>query len=152
MSFIPESRINRGDVTQNAADIATEVGNNTETSGLRRSARLITRDRPASTVRHTDNAANRRNSWGTPRANTEDTPQLTPDTPEYYDHEYVIDKLVGHEYSSDGTLLFQIRWYGYGPEDDTLQPIRDIPRNHVVTYCKRRKLRLPQSIDDAQPG
>ena len=187
VSFIPERRTDESEILQNAANNATEVGNysgasvlrrsarllargsphnttrreyntatgvgdNTETSGSQRIRRFATRERPNCTVRRTHNTASRRDSGRSTNANSGETPQLTPDTPEYYDREYVIDKLVGHEYSSDGTLLFQIRWYGYRPEDDTLQPIRDIPRNHVVTYCRRRKLRLPQSIDDAPLG
>ena len=79
-------------------------------------------------------------------------PISMPNQPEYYEQEYVLDKLVNHRYAGDGTLLFTIRWYGYDPEDDTEQPIGDIPRSKVLSYCKRRNLRVPASISQALPG
>ena len=73
-------------------------------------------------------------------------------TQAYYPNEYVIDRLVDHYHRDDGSLWFRIRWYGYPPEDDTVQPIADIPRSKIVTYCNRRKFALPDAIDEALPG
>ena len=70
----------------------------------------------------------------------------------YHAEEYVIDHLVDHEYDAQGNLRFTIRWYGYSEEHDTCQPITDIPRSHIVTYCRRKKLTLPRSIEQALPG
>ncbi|PGH13327.1 hypothetical protein AJ79_03744 [Helicocarpus griseus UAMH5409] len=36
---------------------------------------------------------------------------------------YVVEKVMGHEFAKDGTLLLQVKWKGYEkPEDQTLEP------------------------------
>ncbi|KLJ11367.1 hypothetical protein EMPG_13364 [Blastomyces silverae] len=36
---------------------------------------------------------------------------------------YVVEKIMGHEFAKDGTLLLQVKWKGYeNPEDQTLEP------------------------------
>jgi chromobox protein 1 len=36
---------------------------------------------------------------------------------------YVVEKITGHEFKKDGTLLLQVKWKGYDkPEDQTLEP------------------------------
>ncbi|KKZ68605.1 hypothetical protein EMCG_05762 [[Emmonsia] crescens] len=36
---------------------------------------------------------------------------------------YVVEKIMGHEFTKDGTLLLQVKWKGYeNPEDQTLEP------------------------------
>jgi len=36
---------------------------------------------------------------------------------------YVVEKITGHEFKKDGTLLLQVKWKGYDkPEDETLEP------------------------------
>ena len=74
-------------------------------------------------------------------------------TPERYeDQEFIIDRLVAHRIAEDGTTLYQIRWYGYSQNDDTIQPIGDIPRSKVVEYCRRRRLELPHDLENAIAG
>ena len=57
--------------------------------------------------------------------------------------EYAMDRIVDHGYDDNGQMVFQIRWTGYDPSDDTWQSAEDIPRNTVVAYCKRHKLPIP---------
>ncbi|EEQ92657.2 hypothetical protein RJZ56_003977 [Blastomyces dermatitidis] len=45
------------------------------------------------------------------------------ETGEEDDNVYVVEKIMGHEFAKDGTLLLQVKWKGYeNPEDQTLEP------------------------------
>ena len=57
-----------------------------------------------------------------------------------------------HKHAEVGETLFRIRWYGFGPTEDTWEPIAHIPRSKVVGYFKRKKLPLPDNLDDAIDG
>ncbi|KAL4978637.1 hypothetical protein BDW66DRAFT_129218 [Aspergillus desertorum] len=36
---------------------------------------------------------------------------------------YVVEKILGHSFKGDGTLLFQVKWQGYDdPKDETFEP------------------------------
>ena len=71
-----------------------------------------------------------------------------------------MDKVVSHGTNEDphhptakvGETTYRVRWYGYGPDEDTFEPIRHLPRNKVVSYYKRRKLSLPEDIQEAVQG
>lgn len=67
------------------------------------------------------------------------------------DTEYVIDKVVDHAYQ-DEKLILKVKWYGYGIEDATWEPVEQLPRSAVVTYFRRKKLSLPQKLVHAQAG
>ncbi len=74
--------------------------------------------------------------------------------------EYIIDKIVSHAANTNpehpsaelGETVYRVRWHDYGPEDDTLEPIRHLPRNKVVAYHRSKKMQLPANIGDAQVG
>ena len=51
--------------------------------------------------------------------------------------------------AEDGKIVYKVRWHGYGPTDDTFEPIRNLPRNKVVSYYRAKKLPLPANIGDA---
>ena len=70
----------------------------------------------------------------------------------YLEDEYVIDRLVDHYRAEDGSTLYQIRWYGFTARDDTIQPINDVPRSAITSYCRRKRLNYPHDIDSAIPG
>ena len=57
--------------------------------------------------------------------------------------EYPMDRIVAHGYDDSNQLLFQVRWTGYGPDDDTWESSNNIPRNTVVAYCKRTGIPIP---------
>ena len=73
---------------------------------------------------------------------------------------WVIDKIVTHAYCDDsnhphakvGEVLYRVRWYDCTPEDDTWEPVRHLPRGKILSYHKRRKLRLPDNLDEAMTG
>lgn len=79
---------------------------------------------------------------------TERTSQVVePDT-----EEYTIDKIVDHETNEDGSIVYRVRWYSYGPDDDTLEPIGHLPRSKVVQYHRAKKLKNPSNLDQARVG
>ena len=70
-----------------------------------------------------------------------------------YADEFPVEDIVGHDYDPDtGKLLYQVRWFGYSPREDTMEPIYHIPRSRVLSYIRRRRLALPRDIDDAMLG
>ena len=74
--------------------------------------------------------------------------------------EYVIDKIVSNSINEDpehptaevGEMTFQVRWYGYDADEDTFEPVRHLPRNKIVSYCRRKKMALPPNINEAESG
>jgi len=63
-----------------------------------------------------------------------DKPKEPPATAD----EYVIDKLLGRS-QTDGTYGAKVRWFEYGPKDDTWEPLENLPRNIVVRLLRQRK-------------
>ena len=57
---------------------------------------------------------------------------------------YVVDRLVTHRRTPDGTLEFLLRWYGY--DEKTWEPRRNIPEELVSRYFDKRKT---NDINDA---
>ena len=47
---------------------------------------------------------------------------------------------------------YRVWWVGFGPNDDSYEPIQHLPRNMVVSYYKRKGLPLPKDIDKAEAG
>lgn len=62
----------------------------------------------------------------------------------------MIDKLDHHP--ADGPEFFRVRLYGYSQDQNTWEPIWKIPRNHVVSYLRRRRIPVPLNIAAAHWG
>jgi Chromo (CHRromatin Organisation MOdifier) domain len=58
--------------------------------------------------------------------------------------EYVIERIVGVRQGADGKLRYRIRWYGYGRDDDTWEPLEHLPEDLVRRYHRRTRLPYPQ--------
>lgn len=105
------------------------------------------------------------------RVNTRSTNQIATDVQSkvqdmdggakpFHDEEYVIDRIISHGVNTDeehpsaevGEVTYRVRWYGYGAADDTYEPIKHLPRNKVISFCKRKKLPLPDNINEAVAG
>ncbi len=77
-----------------------------------------------------------------------------------HDQEYVVERIISHGINEDpehptarvGETTYRVRWYGYEEKDDTYEPVRNLPRNKIVSYHKRKKLRIPENIDSAIAG
>lgn len=74
--------------------------------------------------------------------------------------EYVIERIISytvsdvqkHPYIKLGGLAYRVQWYGFDSDEKTFEPIRDIPRSKIVSYYKRMKQLLPDSLNEAQQG
>jgi Chromo (CHRromatin Organisation MOdifier) domain len=44
---------------------------------------------------------------------------------------FVLERLTGMKKLNDGTLRYKVRWYGYGPEDDTWEPSAHCGNTHT---------------------
>ena len=54
--------------------------------------------------------------------------------------EYEIEDLIAAAIGDDGSILFHVRWKGYGPKDDTWEPESSLPRKMVRTARQRLNL------------
>jgi len=63
-----------------------------------------------------------------------DKPASTPPVPE----EYVIDRLLSLRLKN-GIYSGQVRWFDYGPKDDSWEPLEYISWNLVIRFLRRRK-------------
>jgi len=66
-----------------------------------------------------------------------DKPESTPPVPE----EYVIDRLVGIR-RTNGIYSAKVRWFDYGPKDDSWEPLENLPWNLVIRYLRQKKKRI----------
>jgi len=59
--------------------------------------------------------------------------------------EAVFDHFVGQEYDEKGRLMLRVRWFGYGPREDTWEYIEDLLSEKVHRYCSRHNIALRQT-------
>jgi len=67
-----------------------------------------------------------------------DKPKASPGATD----EFVIDRLLGIR-SFRGTYIAKVRWFDYGPKDDTWEPLDNLPRNLVIRYLRQKKKYIP---------
>ena len=63
-----------------------------------------------------------------------------------------VNKSRRHRYAKYGETLYRVRWYDCGPEEDTWEPIRHLPRSKVLSYFRRKKRSIPTDIHKANDG
>jgi Chromo (CHRromatin Organisation MOdifier) domain len=54
--------------------------------------------------------------------------------------EFVVERLVSHEYRNGGDLYFKVRWFGYDPEEDTWELWDSLPEAMVMKYMRKKKM------------
>ena len=64
-----------------------------------------------------------------PLLNGLNKPESTPPVPD----EYVIDRLLKLR-RSNGIYSAKVRWFDYGPKDDSWEPLENLPRNLVICF------------------
>ena len=110
-----------------------------------------------------DQEGNKENQSSEPPVQQKPTPNTANNTEtqdEDDTEELVMDKIVSHRtnkskkhrHAEVGDLLYRIRWYDFGPSDDTWEPIAHIPRSKVLSYHRKKKLPLPDNLDDSIDG
>lgn len=65
--------------------------------------------------------------------------------------EFVIEAILEHQGSRErrGTMSFKVRWFGYGPEDDTWEPyahLRDTEQLHTYLRANRMTSLIPKKF------
>ena len=66
-----------------------------------------------------------------------DKPESTPPAPD----EYVIDRLLKLR-QSNGIYSAKVRWFDYGPKDDSWEPLENLPRSLVIRFLRRKKKKI----------
>jgi len=57
----------------------------------------------------------------------------------------VFDQFVGQGYDEKGRLMLRVRWFEYGPREDTWEYVEDLPSEKVRRYCSRHNVALRQT-------
>jgi len=55
--------------------------------------------------------------------------------------EYVIDRLLSLRRKM-GIYSAGVRWFDYGPKDDSWEPLENLPRNLVIRFLRRSKKKM----------
>jgi Integrase core domain/Integrase zinc binding domain/Chromo (CHRromatin Organisation MOdifier) domain len=73
-------------------------------------------------------------------------PQVSNEEPSDQEDEteYVFEKIAGVRQEADGSLRYKVRWFGYGRESDTWEPVEHLPASAVRRYHRRTNLPYPQ--------
>jgi hypothetical protein len=66
-------------------------------------------------------------------------PEVIPD-PGPREKEYVADRLVDAQMNDMGQILYQVRWLGYDPADDTWEEKDEIPTHIIRRYWRTKGL------------
>jgi Chromo (CHRromatin Organisation MOdifier) domain len=54
--------------------------------------------------------------------------------------EFVVERIISHRKDEYGIMYLKIRWFVYGPESDSWEPVLHIPQEMDRRYAKRKKL------------
>jgi Chromo (CHRromatin Organisation MOdifier) domain len=66
--------------------------------------------------------------------------QRSISTPRLEETEYVVERILDHSANEEGRKILKIRWAGFTPEDDTWEPIENIPEGLVRKYERRKRV------------
>ena len=58
----------------------------------------------------------------------------------------VWDRFLTHQVDDDGHLWLKVRWWGYGPEEDTWERARKFDPRKVRQYCRRKRFPHPSGL------
>jgi hypothetical protein len=54
--------------------------------------------------------------------------------------EHGFEKIAEASQEADGSLRYKVRWFGYGRESDTWEPVEHLPASAVRRYRRRTNL------------
>jgi hypothetical protein len=56
------------------------------------------------------------------------------------EQEYVVDRVVDAQMNDKGRVLYQVRWFGYNPSEDTWEDKLDLPIHFIRRYWRLKGL------------
>jgi len=60
--------------------------------------------------------------------------------------EAVFDRFVGQGYDDQGRLMLKVRWFGYGPREDSSHYVEDLQAEKVRQHCARHRLTMKRRV------
>jgi hypothetical protein len=65
--------------------------------------------------------------------------------------EFVVDRIISHAVDpTDRLMKMRVRWHSFDPEDDTWEDPKTIPRHFVLSYAKRKRMKVSRFFQDVQ--
>jgi hypothetical protein len=55
-------------------------------------------------------------------------------------YEYMVERIVSHRKDGFGIRYLRVRWFGHGPEADTIEPLLHVPHELPRRYAKTKKV------------
>ena len=71
---------------------------------------------------------------------------VEPEGQQHTGKEFVWEAFVGHEVADDGMLRLRTRWWGYHPDEDTLELASRLDLRKVHRYMRRVGLRVEEEV------
>jgi len=65
--------------------------------------------------------------------------------------ETVFDDFVGLGYDEHERLMLKVRWFGYGPREDSWHYVEDLPAEKVRKHCMRHRLTVKRRVSNNLP-
>jgi len=63
----------------------------------------------------------------------------------------VFDHFFGQGYDDKERLVLKVRWFGYGPREDSWPYVEDLPAEKVRQYCQRHQLKVRRRASAPPP-
>lgn len=63
-----------------------------------------------------------------------------------------INKSRRHRYAKVGEPLYKVCWYDFEEEEYTWRPTRYLPQIKIMSYYRKHKLSVPDTIEQAVDG
>ena len=60
--------------------------------------------------------------------------------------EALFDHFVGQEHGGQERLMLNVRWFGYGPLEDSWHYMEDIPAEKICQHCRRHRLTVRRRV------
>jgi len=60
--------------------------------------------------------------------------------------EAVFDRFVGQGYDDQERRMLKVRWFGYGPREDSWHYVEDLPAEKVRQHCARHRLTMRRRV------
>jgi len=62
--------------------------------------------------------------------------------------EAVFDHFVGQGYDEHEQLMVKVRWFAYGPREDSWHYVEDLPAENVRKHCMQHRLTVRRRVSN----